>query len=220
MQRSNKELQEFAHIASHDLQEPLRKFAAFGNRLKTRRGEALGDQGNDYLERMQNAIERMRTLINGLLIFSQVHTKGQPFALTDLGVSLWCGIAVVWRLLRGKSPAGTERRKPSGADPAAHPSAKAVAASRIDDPSSTENPKPEGLAGVWPFSGGFPGAGAARIFSQIKLDSRKSLLHSRKDERNLQVARTGSGRGGAGIDSRAHWVTPGLASHPDLPRDL
>jgi len=55
------------------------------------------------------------------------------------------GIAVSWRLLRGNSPAGTERRKPSDADPAAHASAKAVAASRIDDPSSTEIPIPKGL---------------------------------------------------------------------------
>ena len=55
------------------------------------------------------------------------------------------GIAVSWRLLRGNSPAGTERRKPSDADPAAHASAKAVAASRIDDPLSTEIPSPKGL---------------------------------------------------------------------------
>jgi len=85
LERSNKELQDFTHIASHDLQEPLRKVSAFGDRLKTRCGEALGDQGNDYLERMQNAVERMRTLINGLLTFSQVNTKGQPFFQVDLG---------------------------------------------------------------------------------------------------------------------------------------
>jgi len=58
------------------------------------------------------------------------------------------GIAVSWRLLRGKSPAGTERRKLSGADPDAHASAKPAATSRIDDPSSTENSSPKGLNNV------------------------------------------------------------------------
>ena len=82
--RSNAELQQFAYIASHDLQEPLRKIQAFGNQLKERSGEALSDQGRDYLERMQNASQRMQNLINDLLTLSRLTTKAQPFVPVNL----------------------------------------------------------------------------------------------------------------------------------------
>ena len=85
MERSNRELEEFASVASHDLQEPLRKIMAFGHRLKTTCGEALGEQGSDYLERMQNAAERMQTLINDLLTLSRVTSATRPFKQVDLG---------------------------------------------------------------------------------------------------------------------------------------
>lgn len=81
---SNIELQQFAYIASHDLQEPLRKIQAFSTRLKEKCGEALTEPGRDYLERMQNAAERMQALINDLLILSQVTTKAQPFVPVSL----------------------------------------------------------------------------------------------------------------------------------------
>jgi PAS domain S-box-containing protein len=84
LESSNRELQDFASVASHDLQEPLRKIQAFGDRLKTKYGAALGDGGRDYLERMQNAAGRMQTLINDLLTFSRVTTKAQPFVAVDL----------------------------------------------------------------------------------------------------------------------------------------
>lgn len=82
--RSNTELQQFASIASHDLQEPLRKIQAFGNRLKDKYSETLTDQGCDYLDRMQNAAQRMQTLIDDLLILSRVTTKAQPFVGVNL----------------------------------------------------------------------------------------------------------------------------------------
>lgn len=82
--RSNAELEKFAHVASHDLQEPLRKILTFGERLKTKYGEVLTEQGYDYLERMQKAAERMQTLINDLLRLSRITTKAQPFILVDL----------------------------------------------------------------------------------------------------------------------------------------
>lgn len=84
LQRSNRELQDFAFVASHDLQEPLRKIQAFGDRLKSKHGEALSPEGRDYLERMQAAALRMHALINDLLTFSRVTSKGQPFVSIDL----------------------------------------------------------------------------------------------------------------------------------------
>lgn len=82
--RSNSELQQFASIASHDLQEPLRKIQTFGNRLKNKYAEELTSQGLDYLERMQNAAERMQILIDDLLSLSRVTTKAQPFVAVNL----------------------------------------------------------------------------------------------------------------------------------------
>jgi two-component system sensor kinase FixL len=84
LQASNAELEDFAYVASHDLQEPLRKIQAFGDRLKTRYTSALPPEAADYLDRMQNAASRMQVLINDLLTFSRVTTKAQPFVPVDL----------------------------------------------------------------------------------------------------------------------------------------
>lgn len=84
LRRSNAELEQFASVASHDLQEPLRKILAFGDRLKTRHAEALGAEGGDYLGRMLNAAARMQTLIGDLLSLSRVTNHHQPFAAVDL----------------------------------------------------------------------------------------------------------------------------------------
>ena len=84
LEQNNRELQDFAYVASHDLQEPLRKVRAFGDRLKTKCGSALSDEGRDYLTRMLNAASRMQTLIEDLLAFSRVTTKAQPFVPVDL----------------------------------------------------------------------------------------------------------------------------------------
>jgi two-component system sensor kinase FixL len=83
--RSNAELEQFAYVASHDLQEPLRKIRAFGDRLKGKMDEGDIGEGRDYLERMQNAAARMQTLINNLLTFSRVISTTQPFVPVDLG---------------------------------------------------------------------------------------------------------------------------------------
>jgi len=82
--RSNKELEQFAYIASHDLQEPLRKISAFSSRLMSKYKDIIDPQGLDYLQRMQNASNRMQDLINGLLTYSRVTTKANPFVKVNL----------------------------------------------------------------------------------------------------------------------------------------
>lgn len=84
LERANSELQQFAYVASHDLQEPLRKIEAFGDRLITRCGEQLDDNGRLYTERMMNASGRMRQLINDLLSYSRVGTQEPISDVTDL----------------------------------------------------------------------------------------------------------------------------------------
>jgi PAS domain S-box-containing protein len=83
LQRSNQELQDFAYVASHDLQEPLRKIQAFGNLLEEEYGQDLGG-GKAYIDRMRNAATRMRILIDDLLTFSRITTKAAPFTQIDL----------------------------------------------------------------------------------------------------------------------------------------
>lgn len=85
LQRSNDALNEFAAIASHDLQEPLRKILSFGERLGATVGTTLSADGRQQLDRMLNAAGRMRDLINDLLAYSQVSTRAPRVASVDLG---------------------------------------------------------------------------------------------------------------------------------------
>ena len=82
--RSNRDLEEFAAVASHDLQEPLRKIRVFGERLATRHRDTLGDEGVDYVERMQSAATRMQALIEDLLAFSSIAWDDAPFERVSL----------------------------------------------------------------------------------------------------------------------------------------
>ncbi|MFL5345564.1 MAG: sensor histidine kinase [Hyalangium sp.] len=83
--RSNRELESFASIASHDLQEPLRRIQSFGERLKSAAGPALGPESHDYIDRILNTTARMRRLITDLLTFARVTSKAQPFVRVELG---------------------------------------------------------------------------------------------------------------------------------------
>lgn len=76
LQRSNQDLEQFAYVASHDLQEPLRKIRAFGDRLTSKYQSKLEEQGADYVLRMQSAAARMQSLIEELLSFSRVSRPG------------------------------------------------------------------------------------------------------------------------------------------------
>lgn len=87
LEQSNRELQDFTYISSHHMQEPLRKIQAFGYRLQMKFDDTLDDKGRDYLKRMQNAAARMQTLVNDLLAYSWITTRGRPFVQTDLNRS-------------------------------------------------------------------------------------------------------------------------------------
>jgi signal transduction histidine kinase len=82
--RSNGELEQFASVTSHDLQEPLRKIRMFGNRLQAKLGDDLPEEAAADLERMQNAAQRMQRLIEDLLSFSRVTSMGEEFEPVDL----------------------------------------------------------------------------------------------------------------------------------------
>jgi PAS domain S-box-containing protein len=84
LKRSNEALEDFAFIASHDLREPLRKVQAFGDALRARYSQDLDERGRDYVERMYQAVERMNSMLDGLLAYSRVTTRGQAFKQVDL----------------------------------------------------------------------------------------------------------------------------------------
>lgn len=85
LKHTNQNLQEFAYIASHDLQEPLRKIISFGSILKNTYAPLLGDAGTNLIDRMESASLRMSTLINDLLAYSRLTTQTQPLQPQDLG---------------------------------------------------------------------------------------------------------------------------------------
>ena len=84
LKRSNAELEQFASVASHDLQEPLRKVQTFGDQLERRYGDQIPEEAVDYLRRMRRAANRMSTLIEDLLRFSRVTTHAKPPVPVDL----------------------------------------------------------------------------------------------------------------------------------------
>jgi PAS domain S-box-containing protein len=76
--RSNQNLEQFAYIASHDLQEPLRKIQSFSSLLRQQHADILGEKGNDILNRIEWAGARMSLLIRDLLTFSRISTRKAP----------------------------------------------------------------------------------------------------------------------------------------------
>jgi len=84
LQRSNQELEQFAYVASHDLQEPLRSVSGFLQILERRYKDKIGESGLHYIERSTAAATRMRDLIQSLLEYSRVSSRGNPFIPTDV----------------------------------------------------------------------------------------------------------------------------------------
>src|SRR6185437_11524565 len=88
LKATNEELERFAYIASHDLQEPLRKIILFGDRLDKKYTNALGTEGKDFLKRMMKSTERMQLLIKNILAFSRSSANTDEFELTNLNTLL------------------------------------------------------------------------------------------------------------------------------------
>jgi PAS domain S-box-containing protein len=84
LEKMNKELQSFAYISSHDLQEPLRKIQTFSSQIIEKELDNLSESGKDKFKRMQNAAKRMQTLIEDLLTYSRTSTAERKFETTDL----------------------------------------------------------------------------------------------------------------------------------------
>ncbi len=84
LERSNEELRQFATVASHDLQEPLRNMQAFCGLLQSECGDALDEKGKDYLSRIDGSSQRMGELIRDLLNYSRVSTGGISLSEVEL----------------------------------------------------------------------------------------------------------------------------------------
>jgi PAS domain S-box-containing protein len=88
LSRSNEDLLQFAHVASHDLREPVRKARTFNSRLKEEYGTLLPEKGQLYIEKINNSTERMLAMIDGVLTYSTLGDSEQQNALVDLNATI------------------------------------------------------------------------------------------------------------------------------------
>lgn len=98
LERSNKELESFAYVASHDLQEPLRSISSYMQLVEKRYKEKLDDKGKDFIQRAVNGALRMQEMIDDLLTYSRITSRGESFELCSLG-------KILDRVLANMSPA-------------------------------------------------------------------------------------------------------------------
>ena len=100
LKQSNVELEQFAYVASHDLQEPLRMVASFTQLLQNRYQDKLDDDANEFINYAVEGANRMQNLIKDLLIFSRVGSRGKPFKTTDMNAVLDAVIANLRQLIK------------------------------------------------------------------------------------------------------------------------
>src|SRR5690606_26512573 len=86
--RSNDDLLQFAHVASHDLKEPIRKIKIFTNMIENGYAELLPEKAKAYLEKVQNATNRMFMMVDGVLAYSTMNSAERPIEIVDLNTTL------------------------------------------------------------------------------------------------------------------------------------
>ncbi len=84
LHRSNQDLQQFAHVASHDLKEPVRKILFFGGKLKDEMKDHSSPAASRYIQKIENAVSRMQSMIDGVLMYSSLTEKNQQFDSVDI----------------------------------------------------------------------------------------------------------------------------------------
>jgi PAS domain S-box-containing protein len=100
--RSNRDLEHFAYVASHDLQEPLRMVSSYLQLLESRYKDKLDEDALEFIHYAVDGAARMRTLITDLLAISRVGTKGKPFETMEMATALDAAISNLERLIQNK----------------------------------------------------------------------------------------------------------------------
>lgn len=113
LESANKDLDRFVFLASHDLQEPLRKMRIFSDRLFMKYKDTLDDEGKNYVERIHSASSRMQELINDILAFSRISAEKASFVNSDLNEIISYSLADMHELLEEKKAAITVGQLPS-----------------------------------------------------------------------------------------------------------
>jgi len=113
LERSNKDLEQFAYAASHDLQEPLRMIASFLQLLEQKEGARLEGESREFIDYAIKGALRLRTLINDLLDFSRIQSRSEPLVSTDLHIALGEALANLNSLIMEKGAIVTSADLPT-----------------------------------------------------------------------------------------------------------